>query len=75
MMLNCLGGETRGTACGGADESIMRGGDSCPQLDQISRFVLGLSEEEEATKMVAHIRGCERCRSFVNIVSEVIETL
>jgi hypothetical protein len=63
------------TVCGQGVESVKRGGDSCPQLGQISKFVLGLSEEEEATEMVAHIRGCERCRSFVNIVSEVIETL
>lgn len=74
MMMLDVARATPETVRGQGAESVERGGD-CPLLDQISKFVLGLVGEEEASEIAAHIRGCERCRCFVNVVSEVIETL
>ena len=34
-----------------------------------------LAGSETCVKLTDHIRGCERCRYFVNVVGEVIETL
>jgi len=75
MMLELTSGSGPQTACSHAGESTGRGRASCPQVDQISSFVLGLLEEEEMNEMIDHVRVCDRCRNFVNVVSEVIETL
>jgi hypothetical protein len=49
-------------------------GESCPPNEEISAFILGLSESDEIeNKIIDHVRVCKRCETLVDTVSKAIE--